>query len=521
MAVKTLAYKTLPKLPVKYVENGTVKSFRKTVQSLVSVLCIAVYAAAVLYSGVRIYREYKNQAVLAGREYDDLRDFASSAGILGFPSTTFEDDVKDAVGLSKTLRAIIISGPNNYAFFVEKTPGLVEWNSNIPQFSGGINLLKKTERVPLTIEGVNNVEMIALSSIIEFDILLSILRPALLGIMIAVVISFIMLIADVSTAKTNAVPAHDNKKTIDFDLDEISNEGESTVTEDMEREHKDSGEPEMPLENPQSDFDNFLDDENETPPVQPDFPQDKAEDEKEILPIDYEHDTFDTSAAGADEPIVFDDPSENDKTDETNNDDDDDDETPELSESNKGLLTTAAELYETDNFGEFEDEPDFAAELNPELEKAEEAGEDICLLSATWKSPGTVTVSASQLLPPLVPQKILYDAAHKCFKQGTRVFRKTTPGIYALLPDEILDNAFDAAKEFYREVHAQFPESFETGLLIGLSSRAQRKVDSERLIYETETALFKARDDAKLPIVAFKVDLEKYKLFIEGNKERV
>lgn len=511
------------------------KSFRRTIQASVSVLCIAVYAAAALYAGVRIYREYEKQAALSGREYADLKDFASSAGILGFPSSAFEDDVRDAVAVSKTLRAIIISGPNNYVFTVEKTPGLVEWNGNKAQFSGGINLFKKMTPSPLALEGFSKVELRALSSIIDFDVLLSILRPSLLAIMIAVVISFAMLIADVSKTKTDAAAAcsgGDTRDNRESDDSRVSVPEEADPDFDLAEERQAEPEPEfeapddagIAIKNPQPGFDDFSDSDSEASPVQPDFPRTEPENEKETA-LDYENDAFDVDikTPGPDDSDAFEDRAEDaggtdTETSAEESEPDDRDETGEEAPANKGLLTAAAELYETDNFGEFEDEPDFASELAPELENAEEAGEDLCLLSATWKSPGTVAASASQLLPPVTPQKVLYDAGRTCFKPGARIFQRTTPGIYALIPDETIENVFSAAKEFYHKTKAQFPESFETGLLIGLSSRAGRKVDSERLINEAETALFKARDDPKFPIVAFKVDLKKYQSFIEGNK---
>jgi hypothetical protein len=486
-------------------------NFKRTIQALISVLCITVYAIAALYAGMRVYNECKKQAALAGREYADLKDFAAAAGVLGFTTPVFQDDLKDAVAVSRTLRAIVITGPNNYVFFVEKTPGLIEWDGRNPRFAGGINLLKKTERAPLAIEGFDNVELSALFSVIEFDVLLSILRPSLLGIMIAVVISFAMLIADVSAAKTVADGIVDGDADSDgaglgdSDSDADSDSGLAVVEEDFldpdsdDPEKTGAGEDVMDgedeTENTQFDFDDFFTADGHAPPglpVQPDFPQDEGAEP----PPDYENDTFDIMSADADDTAAL----------------------ADAPRQNKGLLTAAAELYETDNFGEFDDEPDFAVELSPELGKAEEADEDLCLLSATWKSPGTVVVGASQMLPPVSPQKVLHDSARKSLKQGTRIFQKTMPGIYAIIPGETIESGFSAAKELFHEVNAQFPESFETGLLIGLSSRAGRKVDSGRLIYETETALFKAREDDDLPIVAFKVDAQKYRAFIERTE---
>jgi hypothetical protein len=54
-------------------------------------------------------------------------------------------------------------------------------------------------------------------------------------------------------------------------------------------------------------------------------------------------------------------------------------------------------------------------------------------------------------------------------------------------------------------------------LLVGISSRAGRKVTAERLINEAETALLKARTEKDHSVVAFRADPEKYRDFVKDT----
>jgi hypothetical protein len=191
-------------------------------------------------------------------------------------------------------------------------------------------------------------------------------------------------------------------------------------------------------------------------------------------------------------------------------------------EVEKKSLLDVAKLYEGDNFGAFEDEPDFADELAPELINAQENSEDLSLLCAAWKSPGITCADASILDSPLSPERVLITTANKCFKAGTRIFGRNATGVYVIIHKHNIDGAFALAKDFYNAVNEQFKtlaEDLQGDLLVGISSRADRKVSPERLINEAETALLKARSEKGHSIVAFRADPEKYREFVKDTSD--
>ena len=55
-------------------------------------------------------------------------------------------------------------------------------------------------------------------------------------------------------------------------------------------------------------------------------------------------------------------------------------------------------------------------------------------------------------------------------------------------------------------------------LKIGISSVSSRIVSAERLITEAEQAVFHALEDKSTPVVAFRVNAQKYREYILKNK---
>jgi hypothetical protein len=396
-------------------------------QAVMSVICIVVYAASTFYALLLIYGAVNEHRDLSGHEYAELRDFAVSAGVLGWKTPGFREDIRDAVSQSRTLQAVIITGPGDYSITVEKAPGIIKWTGSYPHFSSGFYMLKRLEPAALVIDGQRNIVMSALATYIDFFNLLFILRKALLAILIAVVISFSLLIADIILKKPDASLQTEVEPQAEVRKAERFYPEDTPAAADEKAAEKDTG---------------------------IDIKSERAEDERV--------ETYETEP----EPPLPD--------------------------------------YETDTFGEFDDEPAFAETLAPELESADENDKELSLITAAWSEEDA-------------PYKLLIDTAKKYFKQGSRIFEKNVPGIYVIAGDTTIDEAFEAAKHLHREAVSKLPDGKKSALTIGISSRAGRTMHAERLIGEAERALGKAAEDAASPIVAFKVDLQKYKEFLARN----
>jgi hypothetical protein len=119
--------------------------------------------------------------------------------------------------------------------------------------------------------------------------------------------------------------------------------------------------------------------------------------------------------------------------------------------------------------------------------------------------------------------RLLEEEAIKFFLRRDLIFEQGGQKIAVILPSIDLDQGFAKSEKFQNRLQSKYAEAFEqtAEMYIGLSSRADRAIDAERLIFEASGALKKAWEDPSSPIVAFRSDPEKYKAFIDAqNKSR-
>jgi len=91
-------------------------------------------------------------------------------------------------------------------------------------------------------------------------------------------------------------------------------------------------------------------------------------------------------------------------------------------------------------------------------------------------------------------------------------------GFALILPNMDLDHGLRMSDEYAKKICSQSGAiGNEVKIRIGLSARAGRLVNAERLIMEAERALKRAEEDLKSPIVAFKPDPERYRNYISSN----
>lgn len=78
-----------------------------------------------------------------------------------------------------------------------------------------------------------------------------------------------------------------------------------------------------------------------------------------------------------------------------------------------------------------------------------------------------------------------------------------------------IDEALNLSDKIYADIKNIIQDN---ECYIGISSRSIRMVSGERLLHEAEEALVHAKDDKDSPIIAFRVDAEKYRQFLEQNQ---
>jgi hypothetical protein len=179
---------------------------RNKVSSIVAFISIVLYAAALGIGAIRILAGLNERRAAAQREFYDLADTASSAGALGFMEEAFQDAVRDAVNASKTLQAVIITGPFGVEFTYDRNNnGLIAWEGDTPRFQRRFGVSRNPHFSPLRVDGMRNATIQALSYAIDYAAFARILLQSLLLVLAAAVLSVITLLVYHIKGKNDAL----------------------------------------------------------------------------------------------------------------------------------------------------------------------------------------------------------------------------------------------------------------------------------------------------------------------------
>jgi hypothetical protein len=174
--------------------------------ALAASVCIIVYLAALVFAAVRIYVSIDERRALAEQEFFDIADLASSAGALGFMNEPFVEAMEDALTASRTLRGLIISGPEGEYAFEKERGTVIAWVNDSPRFKSRLDLSREPLYQPIWIEGLRNVNIQAVAGTLDYGLISSILRQTLLAILAALALSFFTLLLESLVGKRPAAP---------------------------------------------------------------------------------------------------------------------------------------------------------------------------------------------------------------------------------------------------------------------------------------------------------------------------
>jgi hypothetical protein len=538
---------------MKYAKNY---SMWQNIKSGTAFICILVYMCAVAFTGVGIYNAVNEQRFESRQEFAELTDFVMRARASGFFTKDYIDGIRARLDVSPAIDALIIDSPFGKAAF-EKKSGLISYIGDSPDFNMKSPLYSEPQTASLRTDGGMTANISALSPFIDFNMLLYTARLSFLAILVAVTIAFATLIVDISIVEF-ADTASKSLKLLNVDSKSTvgsSGDGTSTVQPSGEGADVDEVLDTSSSETADGPFwDETLTDssgdetfavpssgETADVPFRDESLTDPSEYEVSAVPfsvkvysVPFQNGLLTESSVDetfADEAADV--PSEGVQSDEYEEleelegaDDADVGQTGEYEELEQlddkktstekntvgtGLLAAASALSQNDHLGDtakdvnsVKEDTGFSAILEQELTEAEKSGNDLALLS----------IEGTDI--NFTPEALIKQSTG-FFKTGSRFFEKDDgTGIYIVVPDVGLDEIFATAKDFYRHAasestsHSEDPE-----LLIGISARSTRNVNSTDLLNEAESALNKARFDRRLPIVGFRVNPQKYKDFID------
>jgi len=100
------------------------------------------------------------------------------------------------------------------------------------------------------------------------------------------------------------------------------------------------------------------------------------------------------------------------------------------------------------------------------------------------------------------------------------IFECKEDGFAAIMQHSDIDTAMQNAEVLHSNITSVLKAAGQSVKpLIGISSRSLRLISAERLKNEAEQALIHAGEDSNSPIIAFRVNPEKYRKFIGGQEE--
>ncbi|MCQ2611456.1 MAG: hypothetical protein MJ169_06870 [Treponema sp.] len=106
------------------------------------------------------------------------------------------------------------------------------------------------------------------------------------------------------------------------------------------------------------------------------------------------------------------------------------------------------------------------------------------------------------------------------FQFKDMIFEYNNEGFAVIIQNKDIEKTMATSEEIYTEICGILNKhGMAAKLYIGISSRSLRLISAQRIIMEADQALIHAADDAESPIIAFRVNPEKYRKYIAGIED--
>ena len=221
----------------KQSKNGKKES--SSIGAVIAAICIVIYLGALVQAAVRFYLSLEERRVTAESEFNAIVDLALTDGRRGFMDPQFIETINNALALTVSLEALIISGPDNDYVFERQKDYAVNWVNGSPRFIDKWGLSNKNYFKPLPINDLRNVNIKAVARAFDYDEFSKFLKETILLILIGFSISFFAILLLFLTGK-QTVPADDKAPDSADDVSEDDAPAED-LQDDIETEDTESG----------------------------------------------------------------------------------------------------------------------------------------------------------------------------------------------------------------------------------------------------------------------------------------
>ena len=181
-------------------KSRTVES--STFIGVIAAVCIVIYLAALVQGAIRLYLSAEQHRITAEQEFEYIRNLAISAGTQGFMDERFVETMNSALASSRSLEALIISGPEAEYAFERERGRAVTWVNNSPRFINRFNYSKENHYKPLPIQNLRNANIRAVATLFSYPEFSKILKETLFLILIGFTIAFFTMLLQTLLGKS-------------------------------------------------------------------------------------------------------------------------------------------------------------------------------------------------------------------------------------------------------------------------------------------------------------------------------
>ena len=169
--------------------------------SLIAALCIIIYLAALVQGSIRIYLSIEQSRATAEYEFSQIANLALSAGTQGFMDDRFVQSMNGALAGSRTIEALIVTGPDGAQAFEKQTGHAISWVSNTPRFINRFGFSNQDFYRPLPIQNIHNANIKAVAAAFDYGEFSEILKETLLIILMGFALAFITMLLQLIVKK--------------------------------------------------------------------------------------------------------------------------------------------------------------------------------------------------------------------------------------------------------------------------------------------------------------------------------
>jgi len=481
--------------------------------TVIAAICIVIYLVSLVQAAVRLYLSVDQQKIQADYDFQFIGNIVSSAGARGFMNEPFIASINNAIASSKTIEALIIFGPSVEYAFEKQRGSAVTWINNSPRFINKFNINTQGLYRSFPFDNTMNVSIQAAARVFNYSVISKILKETLIFILIGFTLAFFTMLLQLLLGNTEETEEAPILKHEFSPVDIRVSEPVSVRVNEPVNVHIHETVHTPPVSEPVNVRVNepvnvHIHETVHTPPASE--PANVRVNEPVTVHI---HEAAHTPPASEPVNVRVNEPVNVHIHEAVH--------TPPpvqapINEHVSKPITFSAEDLIDDESGpkglysprtHIGWEERVLDRLNSELHRCASTEKDLTLLMLEFKEK--------------ITNYQFKDAAREAaslFTSRDLLFEKGEQGITVIMPGVDLENGLDKAQKFQLRIKEKlFSNNKDDCAYIGLSSRAGRLMNAERMMLETNEALNKAKADRDTSIIAFKSDLEKYRKFIASQ----